>query len=137
MTAPTESSASHPAAGWTRVCRLEDIEVEGGVTALVDGRAVAVFRTHEDEVLAMDNFDPFSHASVLSRGIVGTRSVAGESVPFVASPIFKQGFALRTGACLDDDTVRVQTYAVRLEPGDESGGPTILVGSPHQQGTDD
>ncbi len=31
------------------VCRLDDIEVEGGVAALVDGAAVAVFRTHDGQ----------------------------------------------------------------------------------------
>ncbi len=51
-------------------------------------------------------------ASVLSRGIVGTR---GE-VPFVASPMHKQAFDLRTGQCLDDAAVRVPTYDVAGRP---------------------
>lgn len=117
---------------WTRVCRLVDIDVEGGVTALVRGRAVAVFRTFEDEVCALDNYDPFAHASVLARGIVGTRTVAGETVPYVASPIYKQGFALRTGQCLDDDEVRVRTYAVRLE--EDPHGSVVLVGPEQETG---
>jgi len=99
---------------WTDVCRLEEIDREGGVTALVDGRAVAVFRTHDDGVHALDNYDPFSRASILARGIVGTRTVGGEAVPYVASPMFKQGFDLRTGRCLDDADVRVATYAVEV-----------------------
>ena len=51
-----------------RAVRLEDIDVEGGVAALVDGCAVAVFRTHDDEAFALANYDPFSKASVLGRG---------------------------------------------------------------------
>jgi len=102
----------------TPVCRLDQIEVEGGVAALVDGVAVAIFRTHDGNVYAISNYDPWSNASVLARGIVGTR---GE-IPFVASPMHKQAFDLRTGQCLDDAAVRVPAYDVRVEDG------TVLVG---------
>lgn len=118
------------AATWTAVCRLDQIEREGGVVALVEGQAVAVFRTHDDQVFALGNYDPFSRASVLSRGIVGTRTVSEEQVSFVASPMHKQAFALRTGQCLDDETVRVPTYAVRVDEGPEA--QTVHVG-PQQQ----
>lgn len=104
------------------VCRLDQIEVEGGVAALVDGAAVAIFRTHDGNVYAMSNWDPFSQASVLSRGIVGTRG----GVPFVASPMFKQAFDLRTGQCLDDAEVRVPTYDVRVD------GGLVMIGSPQE-----
>ena len=117
-------------ATWTPVCRLEQIEVEGGVAALVDGRAVAVFRTFADEVLALSNYDPFSRASVLSRGIVGSRTSGGEAVPYVASPMHKQAFDLRSGRCLDDATVGVPAYDTRVEDG------VVLVGPekhPHTQ----
>lgn len=105
----------------TQVCRLDQIDPESGVTALVGGEAVAVFRTHDDEVFALSNFDPFGRASVLARGIVGTRTVVSaggeEQVPFVASPLLKQPFDLRTGVCLDDPAVVVPTYAVQVEDG--------------------
>jgi nitrite reductase (NADH) small subunit len=92
---------------------LDAIEVEGGVTALVEGAAVAIFRTHDGNVYAMSNYDPFSRASVLSRGILGTRG----DVPIVASPMHKQAFDLRTGQCLDDAAVRIPTYDVRVTDG--------------------
>lgn len=107
----------------TRVCRLEDIEVEGGVVCLVDGEAIGLLRTHAGNVHAIGNVDPFSHASVLARGIVGTRQVDGVEVPFVASPMHKQAFDLRTGQCLDDADVRVPTYDVRVIDGDVLVGP--------------
>lgn len=108
-------TASVRAAGrsWTTVCALEAIRRESGVAALVDGEAVAVFRTHDDEVHALSNLDPVSRASVLSRGIVGTRC----GVPFVASPMHKQPWGLRDGVCLDDPDLRVPTYAVRVVDG--------------------
>ena len=95
---------------WQPVCRVVELEVERGATALVHGQAVAIFRTHEDEVFALSNYDPFAKASVLARGIVGTRG----GVPFVASPMHKQGFNLRTGECLDDASVHVPVYDVKV-----------------------
>ncbi len=95
------------------VCRLDDIEVERGVAALVRGEAIAIFRTHDGNVYATSNYDPCSRASVLARGIVGTRGDA----PVVASPMHKQAFDLRTGQCLDDAAVRVPTYDVVVTAG--------------------
>ena len=95
------------------VCAVADIPLEGGVAALVDGVAVAVFRTHDGSVHAIGNVDPFSGASVLSRGIVGTRGEA----PVVSSPMYKQAFDLRTGACLDDASVSVPSYDVSVVDG--------------------
>lgn len=85
-------------AGWWPVCPPGRLTPDRGVAALIEGVAVAVFRMASGELYALDNLDPFSGASVLSRGIVGE---AG-GVPTVASPMYKQRFDLRTGACLDD-----------------------------------
>lgn len=104
---------------WEPVCRLDDLEVERGAAALVHGQAVALFRTHDGRVYALANHDPFSRASVLARGIVGTR---GE-VDFVASPMHKHAFDLRTGRCLDDDHVSVASYEVRIDGGVVQVGP--------------
>jgi len=104
---------------YAAVCRLEDLEVERGATALVHGQAVAIFRTHDNTIYALGNYDPFAKASVLARGIVGTRG----DVPFVASPMHKQAFDLRTGRCLDDETVSVPSYEVRVVDGVVQVGP--------------
>lgn len=93
------------------VCRLDQIDVEGGVHALVRGSSVAIFRTHDGNVYAISSWDPCSKASVLARGILGTRG----DVPVVTSPMHKQAFDLRTGACLDDPAIRVATYEVNVE----------------------
>ena len=97
----------------TPVCLLDDIEVEGGVAALVAGFAVAIFRTHDGNVYAISNYDPVAHASVLARGIVGTRGDA----PTVASPLHKEVYDLRTGECLDRPGVAVPVYPVRVRDG--------------------
>ena len=95
---------------WTTVCQIDRILPNTGVCALVDGQQVAIFRVGESEVYAIDNYDPFSKAFVLSRGIVGDRN----GIPKVASPIYKQNFNLITGQCFDDETVSINTYAVQV-----------------------
>ncbi len=98
-----------PETVWTDVCAFDELEAGRGVCALVGSHQIAVFRMPvTDALYAISNFDPFSDAYVLSRGIVGSR---GE-IPKVSSPVFKQSFDLRTGECLDDETVRIPTYAV-------------------------
>ncbi len=96
-----------------RLCALEDIPPDSGVCALLEGIQVAVFRTRDGRVFALGNFDPFSRANVLSRGIVG--DIKGELV--VASPIYKQHFSLETGRCLEDASVSVPVYAAAIEDG--------------------
>lgn len=95
---------------WTTVCHVDAVPRGGGVAALVDGRQVAVFRTDDDRLHALDNRDPFTRANVLARGIVGAHG----GVATVASPLRKQRFDLATGACLDAPEVVVAVHDVRL-----------------------
>ncbi|MER5682018.1 nitrite reductase small subunit NirD [Streptomyces sp. NPDC002205] len=95
---------------WFTVCELSRLTPGRGIAALLpDGRQVALFVDRAGRAYAIDNRDPFTGAYVLSRGLLG--SVEGR--PFVASPLLKQRFDLATGACLDDDEVRVPVFAVR------------------------
>ena len=99
--------------GWVDVCAFDDLVPDRGVCVLAGGRQVAVFRLSDGSLHAVSNFDPFSRANVLSRGIVGDRG--GE--PKIASPIYKQSFDLRTGQCLDDPTVSVPVWPARVRDG--------------------
>ena len=120
---------------WVPVCRLKALSPERGAAALVEGVQVALFRTHDDEVYAVQQLDPFSGAHVISRGIVGSRG----DVPTVASPMYKQVFDLRTGTCLDPGgkpPMHLRTYAVRVE-GDVVSvalGPGYVEGDPTAEG---
>lgn len=96
---------------WTAVCPVEDIVPNSGVCALIGGRQVAVFRVADDRVYALSNYDPFSNANVLSRGIVG--DLEGELV--VASPVYKQHFSLATGLCIEDPAVQVSIFPARID----------------------
>lgn len=101
------------ATDFVAVCSAERLTPDRGVAALVEGRAVAVFRLATGELAAVDNIDPISGANVLSRGIVGD---AG-GMPTVASPLYKQRFDLRTGNCLDADGVAIAVHDARIVGG--------------------
>lgn len=98
---------------WVDVCPLDKLIPGRGVCALVGRLQVAVFRIAGEEIYAISNFDPFSRAFVLSRGIVGSRAERLK----VASPVYKQSFDLETGVCLDDATVTLPTFEVRVVDG--------------------
>ena len=112
---------------WRPVCRVVELEVERGATGLVHGQAVALFRLADDTVHALGNHDPFAHASVMARGIVGSR----DGVPFVASPVHRHSFDLRNGRCLEDETVGVPAYEVQVVEG------VVLVGARKQDARPD
>jgi nitrite reductase (NADH) small subunit len=102
------------------VCAFDDLMPDRGACALVGGAPVALFRcAPDDELYAVGNVDPYSAASVLSRGIVG--SVGDRTV--IASPIYKNRFDLRTGESLDDPSVRLPVHPVRVHEG------RVLVGT--------
>ena len=107
------------APSWEAVCSVDDILPNTGVCVLVNDRHVAVFHVNDGtpRLFAIDNYDPNSQASVLSRGLVGN---LGERI-VVASPIYKQHFDLQTGECLEAPENSVQAYPVRIENG------TVLV----------
>jgi uroporphyrinogen-III synthase len=108
------ASAARSTARWVDVCELSSLPPDRGVCAKVGEKQVAIFRlSPSDEVYAIDNYDPFSKAFVLSRGIVGSKG----DVLKVASPIYKNAFCLRTGASLDDPGLRLPIYRTRIVRG--------------------
>lgn len=122
---PAPAGAAAPASedaasGWVRVCRVDDLLVERGAAALIGDRQIALFRTYDGRLYATDQIDPFSGAAIMSRGIVGDRAGA----PTVASPMYKQVFDLRTGACLD--TQGKEPRSLRVHPV-AADGDVVLV----------
>jgi nitrite reductase (NADH) small subunit len=93
---------------WTTVCKLDDILPNAGAAVLVNDKQIAIFRV-EDELFAIDNFDPICNANIIARGIVGC--LDGTTV--VASPLYKQHFCLSSGQCLEEDDVKLSTFEVR------------------------
>ncbi|WP_040811779.1 nitrite reductase small subunit NirD [Nocardia concava] len=100
--------------GWTQACRLDYLIPGRGVAVLLKGgRQAALFLSTDATLFAVGNIDPFGRAAVMSRGLVGDRG----GVPVVASPLLKQAFSLIDGRCLDDDSVSLPVYAVRVVDG--------------------
>jgi nitrite reductase (NADH) small subunit len=102
-----------PRTRWVEVCPAARITPDRGVAARVGDELVAVFVLADGRAFAIEERDPFTGALVLSRGIIGD----ADGAPTVASPIYKQRFDLRTGQCLEDGTVAVRSWPVRLHEG--------------------
>ena len=102
-----------PRTRWVEVCSAARITPDRGVAARVGDDLVAVFVLADGQAFAIDQRDPFSGALVLSRGLIGD----ADGAPTVASPVYKQRFDLRTGQCLEDGSVEVRTWPVRLHDG--------------------
>jgi nitrite reductase (NADH) small subunit len=116
---------------WTQVCQVDALPVDRGAAALIDNRQVALFRLASGEVYAVGHRDPFSAANVMARGLVGTRG----DVPTVASPVYKQVFDLRTGRCLDDESVALGSWSVRVVDGIVEVDDNISGDGPEAGGT--
>ncbi|WP_422116191.1 nitrite reductase small subunit NirD [Brachybacterium sp. UNK5269] len=118
MTAPTLTTrAPLLEANWMHVCSLSALEVERGRAALVGHEQVALFLLTDGSVRAVDNYDPYSGANVISRGIVGSRG----DRPTVASPMYKQIFDLRSGTCVETqgkEFRRLRVWPVRTRDGE-------------------
>ncbi|MGD8109450.1 nitrite reductase small subunit NirD [Vibrio sp. NTOU-M3] len=99
---------------FTKICNIEDIIPGTGVCALVDGEQVAIFRpTKAEEVLAISNMDPFYQSNVLSRGLI----VEHSDELWVASPLKKQRFNLKTGVCMEDESFSVKAFKTKVTKG--------------------
>ncbi|MFJ2058006.1 nitrite reductase large subunit NirB [Streptomyces sp. NPDC087908] len=91
------------------VAGVEFLEPGRGRAALLaDGTEAALFRDGDGTVYAVGNRDPFTGADVIADGIMGSR----DGAPVVASPLHKQEFDLRTGACLDDPAMSLPVLTV-------------------------
>jgi len=99
---------------WTQVIAKEKLTPDAGVCALVNGKQVAIFFDRKtDQLFAIDNYCPASQANVLSRGLI----TSVKDVLTVSSPLYKEHFSLTTGECLENETLSVPVYEVRVTDG--------------------
>lgn len=93
---------------WMDIAALNEVPQRGArVIKTADG-CVAVFRTAQDEVYALNNSCPHK-GGPLSEGIVHGASVT--------CPLHNWVFSLETGEAQGADEGRVQTYPARVENG--------------------
>lgn len=118
-TITSESDFQTPGGDPFPACKLSQLEPNlGSAVLLPDGRQFALFRhlsggEGQPTIYAVSNIDPYTGASVMSRGIVGDH----DGSPTVASPLLKQAFRLDTGEALDGSDNRLETAAIRIHDG--------------------
>ena len=93
---------------WVEICRLEDIPPRGARVVRTAAGCIALFRTAESEVFAVDDRCPHK-AGPLAQGIVHDRSVT--------CPLHNWVISLETGEAQGADEGRVRTFATRIEAG--------------------
>ena len=108
-----ERTPTHARSGWVRVCAVDDLEPCWGEAALVDGAQVALFRLPGGRIHAVGNRDPRTSASVMARGIVGSRG----STATLASPLHKEVYDLATGECLTGGQLSLPVHETRVVDG--------------------
>jgi nitrite reductase (NADH) small subunit len=98
---------------WREIGTLDDIPRQGARTVATPHGVIAVFRTLDDRLFALDDRCPHK-GGVLSQGIVHGRSVT--------CPLHNWVIDLTNGTALDPDEGCVQVMAVKLE------GQRVLLG---------
>ncbi len=105
MSAPM---ASKQAVKWVDIGALESIPVRGARVVKTAAGCIAVFRTAESEVYAIDDTCPHK-AGPLSQGIVHDKAVT--------CPLHNWVISLESGTALGADEGQVRTYALKVEAG--------------------
>lgn len=89
---------------WMDVCALEDIPWRGGRVLKIGAGCVALFRTHENEVFALDDKCPHK-GGPLSQGIVHDNAVT--------CPLHNLVLDLATGKARGQGEGQVRTHACK------------------------
>jgi nitrite reductase (NADH) small subunit len=93
---------------WVDIGALDSIPVRGARIVKTAHGCVAVFRTAESDVFAIDDACPHK-AGPLSQGIVHDRAVT--------CPLHNWVISLESGKALGADEGQVRTFAVKIESG--------------------
>ena len=93
---------------WIAIGHIDDIPPRGARCVKTPEGRIAVFRTADDEVFAMEDTCPHK-AGPLSQGIIHGRAVT--------CPLHNWVISLETGYALGADEGAVRTYPIRNEGG--------------------
>ena len=93
---------------WIDIAALDAVPVRGARLVKTAHGCVAIFRTAEDEVYALDNACPHKNGP-LAEGIVHGRAVT--------CPLHNWVISLETGMVQGADEGQVATYPARIEAG--------------------
>ena len=110
------------AGDWLDIGGLDEVPLRGARVVRTPRGCLAVFRTSEDEVFALDDRCPH-RGGPLSDGIVHGRSVT--------CPLHNWVISLNTGEAQGADEGRVRVHAVRVEDGRILLHPAPLAEASH------
>ena len=98
---------------WKKVCKVEDVPVNGGACVKENGEQIAVFQVENGaKWYAVQNLCPHKAQMVISRGIVGDIKGAHK----IACPLHKHSFSLETGEHVgEDQDWKLKTYNIKVE----------------------
>jgi NAD(P)H-dependent nitrite reductase small subunit len=100
---------------WVEVGSTENFATNVGTPILYGDSQLAVFNNEvRGEWYCTQNMCPHKQAFVLSQGLTGSSAEHGNK-PYVACPLHKKQFDLKTGEGLNDDELNILTFAVKLE----------------------
>lgn len=94
---------------FTVVGKTDDFLMRIGRVVWVGGKEIAVFRTSDDKLFALDNRTPHPKGGPLAEGIV--------SGHYLYDPLYDWRIDLETGRVQAPDEGQVCTYPVRIEDG--------------------
>ncbi|WP_068505057.1 nitrite reductase small subunit NirD [Paenibacillus kribbensis] len=97
-------------AEWLIVGHSKDFPARIGRTIRLEGKEIAIFRTSENKLYAVENSCPHPKGGPLTEAIV--------SGHYIYDPLRDWKIDLETGIVQDPDTGQVKTFAIR-EDGEE------------------
>lgn len=103
---------------WIDIGALDDVPVRGARVVKTRHGCIAIFRTVDDEVFALDDRCPHK-GGPLSDGIVHGKAVT--------CPLHNWVFSFETGEAQGADVGRVATYPTRVEKGRILIDPKLLL----------
>ena len=93
-------------ATWVKIGKISDIPRQGSRCVVAGDRTIAIFRTSEDEVFALEDKCPHKNGP-LSQGIVHDGCVT--------CPLHNWVISLATGEAQGADEGRTKSYSLRLD----------------------
>lgn len=92
---------------YTAVGKVDEFLMRIGRVVWIEGEEVAVFRTSDNRLFALENKSPHPKGGPLAEGIV--------SGHYLYDPLYDWRIDLESGLVQDPDHGQVRTYPVRIE----------------------
>jgi len=93
---------------WVQICSVQDIPARGAIRVEFVNHTIAIFRTFDNKVLALEDRCPHK-GGALSAGIVHGNCVT--------CPLHNWVISLKSGKALGEDAGQVNKFTVRIKDG--------------------